>query len=637
MPEPQPFLSRDLLSPVAALRPRWAWICLALGLPWLLTPLSCGSSGSGCLGLVLALCFWTAVLALGPAMLRWSWRKLLFKVSRRLWLILLLTTLLPALTLTVFFVSLGWLGLGAQVSRSVQATLKLQERAVQDAGLEGEDRSVLKTLGLLGVASVAHTAELPPGLRPGLPCLVFEPGQGLSLRLAQLARPGFRLITLPMGQLRGNDRDLWGGRASFRLDWSKAAPLPDPNQHKPLQLEGAEAFSGTAPVATWTQGELDSGPGLLRAFPLPPVTLRAVAWGSGRPMSLTLTPETSMKELFMGYGFGHGNLSARAAMAIFVLTVLVLILAGIQLVALFMGLALSRNLGKAVDGLFQGVARLSGGDFSARIRRGGWDQIAHLSQAFNTMAHRLQQAAAEHSERLRLVEELKVAREVQMRLLPDVTCLAPSVQAVVLPAREVAGDYFDVCKLVDGRLAFMIADVSGKGTSAAFYAAETKGVLAALDKHALDPREVATRINSIWCANHPRNRFMTLIYGTFHPATGCFALIRAGHPQPLLTRANGAVERLNPRGLGIGMTDAPFQEAMDICTGTLEPGDRLVCYTDGLSEARNPEGELVGEHRLAQLLAVPGTDPKPSILAAVAEFAQGEALDDDLTLLILQR
>jgi serine phosphatase RsbU (regulator of sigma subunit) len=620
----RPFLER--------LRPRWAWVCLALGVLWLLAPLSC-RKGAGCLAALLALCLWAGGATLVFLGTRWLLRRLLFRVSRRLWVILLLVSLLPVLLLAVGFLSLGWLGLGAQVSRSVQGSLRIQEEALREASRQTSDKVALQALSTLGEASLRREPRLPKGVPPDYLGLVLEDGQ-LGLRLASPAGGGWRLLTLPLDHLAESGRNLWGGRAHLRLDASKdRSEMPAGPR---LHLDLGEV-RGRPPIRAWSEGDVATGKGLLRPFTLPPVTLRVVDWASGRPLSLSLTPETSLKELFMGYGFGEGNLSAKAFMAIVGLSALFLVLAGIQSVALIMGLLLARNLGKAMDCLTKGVLRLSAGDFSARVKPRGRDQVTRLAVAFNEMAQRLQQASEERAERLRLEEELRVAREVQMRLLPDVGALTSAIQATVIPAREVAGDYFDVFKLPDGRLAFLIADVSGKGTSAAFYAAETKGVLAALDKAALDPREVVTRLNAIWRASHPRSLFLTLVYGSYDPATGAFALVRAGHPAPILARGRGGVERLCPRGLGIGLADQAFQANLELATGVLEPGDSLVCFTDGLSEARNPQGELFGEARLAELLAQPGPDPKPLVLSAVSQFTAGGHLDDDLTLLILQR
>jgi serine phosphatase RsbU (regulator of sigma subunit) len=640
------------------LRPRWTWILLVLGLPWLLTPLSCKASAPGCLAMLSAWCFWISALVLGFLAFRWFWRKLLFKVSRRLWVILLLVSVLPVLTLTIFFLAFGWLGLGAQVSRSIQGNLKQHESALRQAGEEKSDQDALQSIQVLGDAWVSHTESLPKGMEPGLPLLVYtqvpdKPEvKDVFMRVATRSPRGFRLLTLNLHDLGLAGRKVWGGRIHYRVDWSnqrqEASPAGTPSRVKTtrtkrgseegdLALEGATLFALGEPLASWSLGEVAKGSGVFRSFSLPPVSVRALDWETGRPMVLTLRPETSLREIFLGFGFGEGNLSAQAFVVAVGLVVVVVLLGCFQLVAFLMGLGLARNLGRSVESLFRGVARLAQGDFSVRIRPRSRDQVAQLTTAFNEMAARLQAADVEREERLRLEEELRVAREVQMRLLPDVSLLAPAIQATILPAREVAGDYFDLFKLPDGRYAFFIADVSGKGTSAAFYAAETKGVLAALDKAALGPREILTRLNRIWCATHPRQVFLTAVYGLFDPVTGAFTFARAGHPAGFLRRASGAVERLSPPGLGIGMSRDRFEELLGVAEGTLDHGDHLLFFTDGLSEAQNPEDAFFGEDRLEAALAEGPGDPKTCVLRAVDGFLQGRPLEDDLTLLVLQR
>jgi len=645
-------MQNALVRGLKSLRPRWVWILFAFGLPWLLTPLSCSASSAGCLAVLSAWAFWIAALILAFLGFRWLWRKLLFKVSRRLWVILLLVSVLPVLTLTVFFLAFGWLGLGAQVSRSIQGNLKQYENALRQAGEERSDTAALQSIQVLGEAWVSRTDSLPKAMEPGVPVLVYtqipdrRDAKDVFMRVASRSNGGFRLLTLNLHDLGLGGRKVWGGRLHYRVDWGDEAPeqgkdpakksLKTKSREGDLALEGATMFSKREPVAAWALGDVEKGATILRSFSLPPVAVRTVDWETGRPMVLTLRPETSLQEIFLGFGFGEGNLSAQAFLIMAILVTVVILLGCFQMIAFLMGLGLARNLGRSVEGLFRGVARLAQGDFSVRIQPRSRDQVAQLTTAFNEMAERLHVADAERSERLRLEEELRVAREVQMRLLPDVSLLAPVIQATILPAREVAGDYFDLFKLPDGRYAFFIADVSGKGTSAAFYAAETKGVLAALDKVALGPREVLSRLNEIWCATHPRQLFLTAIYGLFDPVNGTFCFARAGHPAGFLRRVDGSVERLEPRGLGIGMSPDRFEEFLDMAEGRLEAGDHLLFFTDGLSEAQDPEGEFFGEGRLEEALAT-ALDPKLAVLAAVDAFLKGRPLEDDLTLLVLQR
>ncbi len=641
-----PWRDSRLARGLASLRPRWAWILLACGLPWLLIPHRWHVEVLGGFWDLSALVFWIAAWVLGFLGVRWLWRKLLFKVSRRLWVILILVSALPALTLTVLFLSMGWLGLGAQVGRAFQGDLKRMEAAVREAVKQPSDAAALKALAVLGEAHIRRVDTLPPGIRDGFVGYVYdvtpEGKKVVALRAVAAENGHHRLLSLGLGRMSASGRDIWGGRMEYRLDWGSAhgGKVQLKNGKEAAPFDFANVFRGEPPVASYQDGDVPQGRGLFHAFRLPPVGLRVVDWETGRPMLLTATPETSLDELFRGFGFGKdgNNLSGKTLVIIFLLAGFIALLFTFQLLALLMGLFLAHQLGRSVEGLFRGVTRLSGGDFTVHIRPKGRDQVAKLTEAFNEMAGRLQQADAERGERLRMEEELRVAREVQMRLLPDLEALRlPSVRAVVLPALEVAGDYYDLFPLPDGSLAFLIADVSGKGTSAAFYAAETKGVLSALDKVALDPREVASRLNAIWCQGHGKNLFLTLVYGTFHPRTGRFAFVRAGHPPGFLRRVDGTVERLSPRGLGIGLTAAQFAGALELAEGTLEPGDRLVFYTDGLTEALDPADILYGEARLADLLAQPAEDLQAAILADAVAFTAGRPLADDLTLLILGR
>ena len=624
-------------------RRHWPWVLLVVGLLLALPP-----ANSGCAA-VLA---WVGGLVLLLKGLYWIWVKLLFRVSRRLWVILALMSVLPVVAMALMLMALSWLGLGAQVSRSTQQTLAAWEDALKVANGEPSEARALQALRTYGGAWVEHVHTLPEGVPGTFLGMVWAdsqeaaPGQGRKdtyLRAVRQEAGGFRVISLNLGVLGDRAQVLAGGQVSFQLVPRKAGREGGDS----LKFQTGGRTKGEAPIlvgqgdtlATWTKGQPLQGGGLFVPFNLPPLAFPILDWSTGQPMVLTATPETNLYALFAGYRSGERQaLSVGIVKAIVVIALVLLGLALAQAAAALLGLIMAWSLGRAVNDLHGGVQRLSLGDFSARIHPRGRDQVAQLSSAFNEMAGRLQSAAAEREERLRMEEELRVAREVQMRLLPDLEALRmPSVRATILPAREVAGDYYDLFPLADGSLAFLIADVSGKGTSAAFYAAETKGVLSALDKQVLDPVEVADRMNTIWCQGHGRHLFLTLAYGTFHPRTGRYQFIRAGHPPAFLRRADGRVVRLQPRGMGVGLSVSRFRAALELCEGTLEPGDRLIFYTDGLSEAQAPDDSFYGEDRLEALLGQPSEDLQAAILTDVAAFIQGRALADDLTLLMLSR
>ena len=624
-------------------RRHWPWVLFLGGL--LLT----AWNGSGCLaggllwlgGWVL---FWRGFL--------WVWRKLLFKVSRRLWVILALMSVLPVAGLGVLLTATSWLGLGAQVSRSTQQTLSVWQEALRTANQEPSDAGAIQVLKSYGTAQVAHMPKLPEGVATDFLGLVVDlrdpgkdGGRDLYLRAVRKEPAGFRTLTLSVPALGQRSEAQAGGRIQFRIASKRDLGK---NREGTIRIAGRDGHTAAeAPIlagqenemASWTAGRPLEGQGLFSPFDLPPQAFNLVDWQTGQPLVLTATPETNLYSLFAGYKSTEGqSVSEGAVKAIAVVAVILVGISVSQVAATLMGLVLAWSLGRSVNELHRGVLRLSQGDFGTRIRPRGRDQITQLTEAFNAMAGRLQVAQAEREEALRMEEELRVAREVQMRLLPDLEALRmPSVRATILPAREVAGDYYDLFPLLDGSLAFLIADVSGKGTSAAFYAAETKGMLSALDKQALDPIEVADRLNTIWCLGHGRRLFLTLAYGTFHPRTGRFQFVRAGHPPAFLRRADGRVARLQPRGMGVGLSASRFREALELCEGTLEPGDSLVFFTDGLSEAQSPEGAFYGEDRLEALLARPVDALQEAILADVATFVQGRPFADDLTLLLLSR
>jgi serine phosphatase RsbU (regulator of sigma subunit) len=624
-------------------RRHWPWVLLAIGLMLALPPV-----GSGCAGALA----WAGGLVILFRVLRWIWDKVLFRVSRRLWVILALMSVLPVAALALMLMALSWLGLGAQVSRSTQQTLGAWEESLKVANGEPSDAAALQVLRTYGGAWVEHVRELPEGVTGAFLGMVWADShealgttrKDTYLRAVRKETGGFRVLSLNLGVLGDRAQALAGGQVTFQLTPRKAGR--DTGDFLHIQT-GGQGRKQEAPilmgqgdtVATWTRGQPLQGGGLFAPFNLPPLAFTITDWSTGRPMVLTATPETNLYALFAGFRSGERQaLSEGTVQAIIVVAMVLLGLAVAQALAALLGLVLAWSLGRAVNDLHGGVKRLSLGDFSARIQPRGRDQVAQLSSAFNEMAGRLLSAAAEREERLRMEEELRVAREVQMRLLPDLEALRmPSVRATILPAKEVAGDYYDLFPLADGSLAFLIADVSGKGTSAAFYAAETKGVLSALDKQALDPVEVADRMNAIWCQGHGRHLFLTLVYGTFHPRTGRYQFIRAGHPPPFLRRKDGRVERLQPRGMGVGLSASRFRDALEPCEGILEPGDSLIFYTDGLSEAQAPDDSFYGEDRLESLLGHPSEDLQGAILANVAAFIQDRPLGDDLTLLLIRR
>lgn len=246
--------------------------------------------------------------------------------------------------------------------------------------------------------------------------------------------------------------------------------------------------------------------------------------------------------------------------------------------------------------------------------------------------------AREHFER-----ELEIARSVQQRLLPQGAPPIDGAQltGTCLPAYEVGGDYFDYFRLDENRIGIAIADVSGKGTSAAFYMAEMKGMMSSLAPVVDSPKRLLEIVNHRLYKKIDRRVFATMIYGIWDCRTNEFLFVRAGHNALLLKRANGETELLVPQGIGLGLADSEFfhRYSDEIKLG-LESGDTILLYTDGISEARNDLREEYGEDRLVQLLdrlnGVTLDEMQQRILQDVSQFSQNQAQHDDITMVLLK-
>ncbi|NNF03989.1 MAG: PP2C family protein-serine/threonine phosphatase, partial [Rhodothermales bacterium] len=239
----------------------------------------------------------------------------------------------------------------------------------------------------------------------------------------------------------------------------------------------------------------------------------------------------------------------------------------------------------------------------------------------------------------RVKRELELAHQVQASFLPRTMPLIEGldIAGMCLPANEVGGDYFDFIQIDDDRLAFVVGDVSGKGIHAAFYMTLVKGILQTLSRESTSPADVMRRLNHLFCLNAPAGVFISMIYGVVDSRTGHFRFARAGHNPAILCRAGShEAEFLQPAGMAIGFSDGErFDSNIEEATLTLRPGDALVFYTDGFSEAMNKSRTLYGDERLARKVGQIGTRSANAILRSVTEdvhhFIEGAGRSDDMT------
>ena len=375
-------------------------------------------------------------------------------------------------------------------------------------------------------------------------------------------------------------------------------------------------------------------------------------WSTGASGPMTVTSALSIPELYDRISTAEGSvgrtLGQGLLIVLFAIGALFLI---IEAMALIAGFALAKSLTGSVHALFAGTERVRQGDFTHKIAVKSEDQLGELAVSFNSMTASIEDLLRQAAEKKRLEEELRIAHEIQMSLLPQgpLVMAGLSVTALSVPAREVGGDYYDFLPLDDHRVGVLIADVSGKGTSAALYMAELKGLVLSLSEIHTSPRAMLIAANRI-IANHLDARsFITMTYAVVDLRARTITYARAGHT-PLIyvpgTCADGGqrqVRILAPDGMVVGLkldNGEMFERHLVEETIPLQPGDLYLLFTDGISEAMNARDDLFGESRLGRLVEthahLPSEELRERVLREIAAFVGDAPQHDDMTMILLK-
>lgn len=247
-------------------------------------------------------------------------------------------------------------------------------------------------------------------------------------------------------------------------------------------------------------------------------------------------------------------------------------------------------------------------------------------------------------EQERLEQELQIAREVQLRLLPQK--IPPSgnltIDTLTITAYEVGGDYYDFFESDKSNFGLIIGDVSGKGTSAAFYMAETKGIIQSISRIYYAPYDILVKTNNILYESLERKSFITLLVAQINYNKNLLTFARAGHcPVIHYSAITDKINFLQPSGIAIGLDRGEiFNSTLKEEKLYFEINDILAFYTDGLSEAMNKNGEEFGEERLAEVLRqnskLPVEELKDKVIDEILAFVGKQNLHDDLTLIIIK-
>src|SRR5215211_1854712 len=282
-------------------------------------------------------------------------------------------------------------------------------------------------------------------------------------------------------------------------------------------------------------------------------------------------------------------------------------------------------------------ARLSEQDYSSDDRK-LLDKLAAQAAPALRVAQLVREQKTEAATRERFEQELEVARLIQQNFLPRELPDLPGWQiaAYYRPAREVGGDFYDVIPLPDGRVGFVVGDVTDKGVPAALVMSATRSVLRASAQRLIEPGAVLERVNEHLCPDMPEKMFVTCLYGVLDPATGHFRFANAGHDLPYVKTAKGSVE-LRARGMPLGLMPGMAYEEKET---TLEPGDSVLLHSDGIVEAHDPDREMFGFPRLKETVgSAPGGQKLiDRVLTDLERFTGPEAeQEDDITMVTLER
>jgi sigma-B regulation protein RsbU (phosphoserine phosphatase) len=261
-----------------------------------------------------------------------------------------------------------------------------------------------------------------------------------------------------------------------------------------------------------------------------------------------------------------------------------------------------------------------------------WEDVALLE----ILQREIDEAQATKRRDAKQQREFEEARLIQRGLLPTAMPKGAGVQLASSwqPANGVGGDCYDVLMFGDGAVGVTIADVAGKGVPAALLMSNLQAAVRAFAQEGAAPGSVCTSVNRLLCRNMASGRFVTFCYARINPATRSLTYANAGHNPPLLVHANGLIDKLSPGGTVLGVfADSTYEQG----EFTFAPGDRLILYTDGITEGRNAAGDELGEELLAGFASRHRPLPAEEMLAAMlreVEAFNGGTYDDDATLIV---
>jgi len=314
------------------------------------------------------------------------------------------------------------------------------------------------------------------------------------------------------------------------------------------------------------------------------------------------------------------------------------------IIVIALSVALSKAITRPIDTLRQATQAIGKGDLAYRVELRTGDEFEELADSFNRMAgdlrHTIDDLQRTTAEKERYASEMEIAREIQETFLPETIPDIPGfeIAATTIPAMEIGGDLYDFIAQKDGSMGFVIADVSGKGVSAALYMALCRTQIHTCGAGTGEPAEAIDQANRLIYDEGRSSMFITVFYAVLDPRKMLFSYVNAGHNPPLLIRGDPPVAHmLEGRGIALGVIDDTRAKTSTL---SLHHGDLIVLYTDGVTEAFNERDEYYGEERMTAAITKNRSRPAREIGVALLEdirlFAGSAPQSDDITFILIK-
>ncbi|HWF04975.1 MAG TPA: PP2C family protein-serine/threonine phosphatase [Candidatus Angelobacter sp.] len=582
--------------------------------------------------------------------IRWFRTHVMWSVRNRLIVTYLFIGALPVGLMAVMTFGAGWLvmqhlatfltvsEIRGQEQRLTAANLAAIEEMQRHAGIPGQIAAMDDSFPGRRILVMQQTA-VPSWLKPGFTGLVFDHGE-ICLRAANSLEtshgPSMVVSTVPFNQhLLGRVASKLGAltleQIGSRQGNVSAGVVPEPKRHFDWEFR----FGGLIQSTNWETGE--SEPNLFLS--------------GGTRLSTVLS---NLSESMSIWSAGIGLLLVASAIAFAI----------VVLVALMIGMRLTRKITYSVANLYKATQHINRGDFTHRIQVREKDQLAALQVSFNSMTTNLERLIVEQKEKERLQSELEIAHEVQAQLFPQDIAGTSTLElyGVCRPARIVSGDYYDFLSYGPDQVGIAVGDISGKGISAALLMATihsavrayeqeqllsvgaiaaygTTSRVAAIEAHVAppSPAQMLWLLNRHLFQSTQPEKYATLFLGFYDDLKRRLTYSNAGHLPPIVIAADGSVRRLETGGTVVGLfNDCVYEEE----TVELFPGDIFIAFSDGITEPENEFGEF-GEERLIEVIAANRHLPLERItehaVSAIQDWIGSTEQPDDITLVLARR